>query len=36
MHWLHVVVVIARIGSSFHFINLDLSLKPRPSPPSER
>jgi uncharacterized membrane protein len=27
--WLHVVAGIAWIGSSFYFIHLDLSLKPR-------
>jgi uncharacterized membrane protein len=31
--WLHVVAGIAWIGSSFYFIHLDLSLKPRPGLP---
>jgi opacity protein-like surface antigen len=34
--WLHVVAGIAWIGSSFYFIHLDLSLKPRPDCPSGR
>ena len=29
LRWLHVVAAIAWIGSSFYFIALDLSLKPR-------
>jgi len=29
LRWLHVVAAIAWIGSSFYFIHLDLSLKPR-------
>src|SRR5262249_38213856 len=29
VRWLHVVAAIAWIGSSFYFIHLDLSLKPR-------
>jgi uncharacterized membrane protein len=29
VRWLHVVAAIAWIGSSFHFIHLDLSLKRR-------
>ena len=29
VRWLHVVAGIAWIGSSFYFIHLDLSLKPR-------
>ncbi|WP_315761962.1 MULTISPECIES: urate hydroxylase PuuD [unclassified Bradyrhizobium] len=32
--WLHVVAAIAWIGSSFYFIHLDLSLKPRQGLPS--
>ena len=32
--WLHVVAGIAWIGSSFYFIHLDLSLKPRPGLPA--
>ena len=34
IRWLHVVAGIAWIGSSFYFIHLDLSLKPRPSLPA--
>jgi len=34
IRWLHVVAGIAWIGSSFYFIHLDLSLKPRPGLPS--
>jgi len=33
VRWLHVVAGIAWIGSSFYFIHLDLSLKPRPGLP---
>jgi len=33
LRWLHVVAAMAWIGSSFYFIHLDLSLKPRPGPP---
>ena len=33
LRWLHVVAGIAWIGSSFYFIHLDLSLKPRPGLP---
>jgi len=33
IRWLHVVAGIAWIGSSFYFIHLDLSLKPRPGLP---
>jgi uncharacterized membrane protein len=33
IRWLHVVAGIAWIGSSFYFIHLDLSLKPRASLP---
>jgi uncharacterized membrane protein len=33
IRWLHVVAGIAWIGSSFYFIHLDLSLKPRPTLP---
>ena len=33
VRWLHVVAAIAWIGSSFYFIHLDLSLKPRPGLP---
>ncbi len=29
LRWLHVVAAIAWIGSSFYFIHLDLSLKPK-------
>jgi len=29
LRWLHVIAGIAWIGSSFYFIHLDLSLKPR-------
>src|SRR5260370_41000313 len=29
LRWLHVVAAIGWIGSSFYFIHLDLSLKPR-------
>jgi uncharacterized membrane protein len=34
LRWLHVVAAIAWIGSSFYFIHLDLSLKPRPGLPA--
>ncbi|MDI1344991.1 MAG: urate hydroxylase PuuD [Pseudolabrys sp.] len=34
IRWLHVVAGIAWIGSSFYFIHLDLSLKPRDGLPS--
>ena len=34
LRWLHVIAGIAWIGSSFYFIHLDLSLKPRPGLPS--
>ncbi|HUD88789.1 MAG TPA: urate hydroxylase PuuD [Xanthobacteraceae bacterium] len=34
LRWLHVVAGIAWIGSSFYFIHLDLSLKPRPGLPA--
>jgi uncharacterized membrane protein len=34
LRWLHVVAGIAWIGSSFYFIHLDLSLKPRPDLPA--
>lgn len=33
IRWLHVVAAIAWIGSSFYFIHLDLSLKPRAALP---
>jgi uncharacterized membrane protein len=33
IRWVHVVAGIAWIGSSFYFIHLDLSLKPRPGLP---
>jgi uncharacterized membrane protein len=33
LRWLHVVAAIAWVGSSFYFIHLDLSLKPRPGLP---
>lgn len=33
LRWLHVVAGIAWIGSSFYFIHLDLSLRPRPGLP---
>jgi uncharacterized membrane protein len=33
LRWLHVVAGMAWIGSSFYFIHLDLSLKPRPGLP---
>ena len=33
LRWLHVIAGIAWIGSSFYFIHLDLSLKPRPGLP---
>src|SRR5258707_8610163 len=33
LRWLHVVAGIGWIGSSFYFIHLDLSLKPRPGLP---
>src|SRR3954471_3973760 len=32
--WLHVVAAVAWIGSSFYFIHLDLSLKPRADLPA--
>jgi len=34
LRWLHVVAAIAWIGSSFYFIHLDLSLKPRSGLPA--
>ena len=34
VRWLHVIAGIAWIGSSFYFIHLDLSLKPRPDLPA--
>ncbi len=34
LRWLHVVAGIAWIGSSFYFIRLDLSLRPRPGLPA--
>ena len=34
LRWLHVVAGIAWIGSSFYFIHLDLSLRPRPGLPA--
>ena len=34
LRWLHVVAGIAWIGSSFYFIHLDLSLRPRPGLPT--
>jgi len=34
LRWLHVIAGIAWIGSSFYFIHLDLSLKPRPGLPT--
>ena len=34
LRWLHVVAGMAWIGSSFYFIHLDLSLKPRPGLPA--
>ena len=34
IRWLHVIAGIAWIGSSFYFIHLDLSLKPRDGLPS--
>jgi uncharacterized membrane protein len=34
LRWLHVIAGIAWIGSSFYFIHLDLSLKPRPGLPA--
>src|ERR1700693_3403494 len=34
LRWLHVIAGIAWIGSSFYFIHLDLSLRPRPELPS--
>jgi uncharacterized membrane protein len=34
LRWLHVIAGIAWIGSSFYFIHLDLSLRPRPGLPS--
>ena len=34
LRWLHVIAGIAWIGSSFYFIHLDLSLKPRPGLPN--
>ncbi len=33
LRWLHVIAGVAWIGSSFYFIHLDLSLKPRPGLP---
>jgi uncharacterized membrane protein len=33
IRWLHVIAGIAWIGSSFYFIHLDLSLRPRPGLP---
>jgi uncharacterized membrane protein len=33
LRWLHVIAGIAWIGSSFYFIRLDLSLRPRPGLP---
>ena len=33
LRWLHVVAAIGWIGSSFYFIHLDLSLKPRENLP---
>ena len=33
LRWLHVVAAMGWIGSSFYFIHLDLSLKPRPGLP---
>ena len=34
LRWLHVIAGIAWIGSSFYFIHLDFSLKPRPGLPN--
>jgi len=34
LRWLQVIAGIAWIGSSFYFIHLDLSLKPRPGLPA--
>jgi hypothetical protein len=34
LRWLHVIAGIAWIGSSFYFIHLDFSLKPRPGLPA--
>src|ERR1043166_2447287 len=34
VRWIHVIAGIAWIGSSFYFIHLDLSLRPRPELPS--
>jgi uncharacterized membrane protein len=34
LRWLHVIAGIAWIGSSFYFIHLDLSLRPRPGLPA--
>ena len=34
LRWLHVIAGIAWIGSSFYFIHLDLSLRPRPGLPN--
>jgi uncharacterized membrane protein len=34
LRWLHVIAGIGWIGSSFYFIHLDLSLKPRPGLPA--
>jgi uncharacterized membrane protein len=34
LRWLHVIAGIAWIGSSFYFIHLDLSLRPRPGLPT--
>ena len=33
VRWLHVIAGIAWIGSSFYFVHLDSSLKPRPGLP---
>ena len=33
LRWVHVIAGVAWIGSSFYFIHLDLSLKPRPGLP---
>lgn len=35
LRWLHVVAAIAWIGSSFYFIALDLSLRPKSDPPGD-
>ena len=34
LRWLHVVAAIAWIGSSFYFIALDLSLRPKADLPN--